>query len=1095
MSAESATMGCKIRISRQPTIALFPVVLSLCLSTLMVLSAAQPDLKKHTDSVSNLNPKPGDTITAYIVVTNQACSGGSAAAGAFHIGLYWSTNATFSGATAFYQIPVSGCSANGTIPTSQNININPKNTPGTYYFGYKIDDLDEVVECLKSNNGIFYWKLNLQSSSNLDFAVTSISLSPSVPQPGQPFTAYIKVKNQGAISGSGGWLDVWSHQLSVPACETDGNAWAGIGTLTPGQTNTIALTLTAPATPGSYTFRAFADSCCQVVETNESNNHFTLSYNVAAPAQLPDFLISGISLSPASPQPGQAFTAYVTVKNQGAAAAAGGWLDAWTHQPTVQPCRSNGNSWAGIGTLAAGTSKTYMLSLTAPGAAGTYTFRSFADSYCQTAESNETNNQTTLSYTVVTSPPPPDFLVTAISLSPSSPQPGQAVTATVTVKNQGAGPGAAGWLEVWANQASAPACGTSGNAWAAVGTLTVGQTKSLTLSFTSPAAAGSYTFRTFVDSFCQTAESNETNNQSTLAYTVAAPTGLPDFVVTAISFTPTQPIGGQPFTAKVTVTNQGAGPGNGRWLDVWVNQPSAQSCGASGDQYQSLGTLTAGQSVTKTFSLTAPASGAPWNFRAFVDSGCQTAESNDANNQTTVSYGVNPVQPPDFAITSISLSPSNLKPGDKFTAYVTVKNLGAQGDAGWLDVWANKPATAACNESGDSYSAAGTLPAGQSKTVALANLTAVAGNNTLRAFVDSGCQTTESNEGNNQSTLNYAVGQRVLLLLHGMNSGPEAWNDFVQTAFNNSAPIIYGGTCDACPIPDSHGVLCYRVQFGYYDATSGLTGLEGVSATTATSGDFSTFDTLGTEVSNAVNYVLSLYPNAQVTLVGHSRGGLAARAFMQTATSSPEKNSIAALLTTGTPHRGSQLGRIYAYLATHPRTTDSANYWRVDWEVADTVRSGLDVRRPTVDDLSNSSAAIGSLNSTVAYLPTTVHYGAITYSGVNIGLLQRDVTYKGIKTWVDYSIFSDCNQTYHWVGPKVSAQGEAYMLGSGNSPMTSPGDGIVPLTSQTFFDLSGFPATANSLTFTHNGSVIHTEEPGQQAHISDALTSLVNWWQ
>jgi subtilase family serine protease len=145
-------------------------------------------------------------------------------------------------------------------------------------------------------------------------------------------------------------------------------------------------------------------------------------------------------------------------------------------------------------------------------------------------------------------------------------------------------------------------------------------------------------------------------------------------LVTSISFNPAQPIGGQPFTAYVTVKNQGAGPGDGKYLDVWVNQPSVQSCGANGDQYQSVGTLTSGQSKIMTFNLTSLAIGAPWTFRAFVDSGCQTTESNDGNNQTTASYGANPVAQPDFLITSISTSPSSPKPGDAFTAYVTVKN-------------------------------------------------------------------------------------------------------------------------------------------------------------------------------------------------------------------------------------------------------------------------------------------------------------------------------------------------------------------------------------------------------------------------------------
>ena len=853
---------------------------------------------------------------------------------------------------------------------------------------------------------------------------------------------------------------------------------------------------------GTHTLRIKTDSTGAISESNESDNEYTKTITVGS-TSLPDFVITSISLSPSSPQLGQAYTAYVTVQNQGSGSGAANWLDVWANQPSSQSCGANGDTWANVGVLTAGQSKTFTFGMAAPASSGSYTFRAFVDSACQTTESNDSNNQSTLAYTVSQAGQLPDFLVTAISLSPSSPQPGQAVTAYVTVKNQGTVAGDAGWLDVWANQSSAPACGASGNIWAAVGTLSAAQSKTISLSLAAPASAGSYTCRAFVDSACQTPESAEGNNQTTLAYTVGAASALPDFVVTSISFNPAQPIAGQPFTAYVTVKNQGAGPGDARWLDVWVNQPSAQSCGASGDQHQSVGTLAAGQSTIITFNLTTPASGAPWTFRAFVDSGCQTAETSDANNQTTASYGVNPVAQPDFLITSISLSPSSLKPGDTFTAYITVKNQGSgPGDGGWLDVWANKPTAASCGDSGDSYATVGVLAAGQTKVIPVANLTAAsAGNNTLRAFVDSTCQTTETSDANNQTTFNYSTSQKVLLLLHGMNASPTTWDDYVDR-FNGSAPIISGGinVSGSNPAPDANGVLCYRVDFGWYEINGPRTGVEGVTAGGYEKhGDFSTFAQLGQEVWDAVHYILSIYPGAQVTLVGHSRGGLAARAFLQTSGSSPEKSSVAALLTTGTPHKGSRLGRIYSYLAdpAHSRATSSGNYWQADWDVANTVlnSSGLDVRFPTINDLSDNSAEVAAVNAAIGNLPTSVNYGAITYTGVEIGLLARNVYWNGIQTWFDYSIFANATQTYSWVGPKVSSQAnqaEDYILGSGNTPMNYLGDGIVPLPSQRYDDITGFPATKLP-PFAHSGTTIHTEETGQEAHISDALKTLINW--
>jgi hypothetical protein len=75
-------------------------------------------------------------------------------------------------------------------------------------------------------------------------------------------------------------------------------------------------------------------------------------------------------------------------------------------------------------------------------------------------------------------------------------------------------------------------------------------------------------------------------------------------------------------------------------LDVWVNQPSTQSCGADGDKYASVGTLAGGESKTFTFTnLPAGAAGTK-TFRAFVDSRCATSEFNEGNNQLTKTYTV-----------------------------------------------------------------------------------------------------------------------------------------------------------------------------------------------------------------------------------------------------------------------------------------------------------------------------------------------------------------------------------------------------------------------------------------------------------------------
>lgn len=112
----------------------------------------------------------------------------------------------------------------------------------------------------------------------------------------------------------------------------------------------------------------------------------------------------------------------------------------------------------------------------------------------------------------------PDFVVTAITFNPPTPAANTAFTATITVKNQGTSAANGGWLDVYTNQSTTPGCGTDGNKYQSVGTLAAGASKTITFSGLSTRKASSRTFRAFVDSYCQTGEANEGNNQLTKPY-------------------------------------------------------------------------------------------------------------------------------------------------------------------------------------------------------------------------------------------------------------------------------------------------------------------------------------------------------------------------------------------------------------------------------------------------------------------------------------------------------------------------------------------------------------------------------------------------
>ena len=418
-------------------------------------------------------------------------------------------------------------------------------------------------------------------------------------------------------------------------------------------------------------------------------------------------------------------------------------------------------------------------------------------------------------------------------------------------------------------------------------------------------------------------------------------------------------------------------------------------------------------------------------------------------------------------------------------------------------------------------------------------------------------------------SLSLSLGQDIVLLLHGMNSNIVTWNSFVKQVFGTSpyaSASIINGDIPMTHLPDRNadGIRCYRLQFGRaLDDGSSREGLEDLTASNAqgelvdhlvpylsntlvTCGDFESFDELGQEVAEGVDRLLNLDANSwnnHIVLVGHSRGGIAARVFLQDpADYSDEQQAVVACLITSSPQQGSPMGRIWDYLnlPAHRRTVyDSSGHqvtvlwcppgsvigyirpvnW-VDWAAVDFLmqittplgdpKPFLDIRRPVIMDMADNSDAITSLNDStqVGFLPWVISYGEIVYQKADFGLLADGLTddngvlnVQGTSPTLtgSYSVFGGRvgggGVAAAYACPTLSSDTETFITGGRSLNDSSLiGDGLIPAAMQYFTDLQGFNGSAIvPLTNTWDLSV-HTDAPNRIDDLLDQLFLLVPDW-
>lgn len=349
------------------------------------------------------------------------------------------------------------------------------------------------------------------------------------------------------------------------------------------------------------------------------------------------------------------------------------------------------------------------------------------------------------------------------------------------------------------------------------------------------------------------------------------------------------------------------------------------------------------------------------------------------------------------------------------------------------------------------------------------------------------------------------VYKKAMLLLHGLASSPETWDSMINddSFFNGNCQIL---TTDNSPLsltePNKDGISCFNLEFGAFDRGSGYsaTGLDNkvCNNVAGCDGDYTTFKGLGIEVEAAITRIIEhLGQDTKIFLFGHSRGGLAARSYLQN-TQTTNKQLVEGFATTGTPHQGSPLGRFYQYMYEKciPKSTYRQDNGKCEdaWEVIEMLNGTrtyfgfdfgleyqMDLQAPSVGYLSTDSTEISTLNENLLSLEELI-IGQLSFSGTKFGILSKDA---GLSDFYDLYAYQS------WFSGDHPHPDTLTYIENGQTRASYTGDGIVPVYSQQLsllLENESIKVTAESINKTAN--ILHTEETSQVSDISGLFEEL-----
>ncbi|MGB9941011.1 CARDB domain-containing protein [Methanosarcina sp.] len=373
----------------------------------------------------------------------------------------------------------------------------PETEEGTVEVTAKIDEADSVPEADESNNEKTK-SLTFKNAGLPDLIIDTFK-HPEKSEPGEYQNIEIGVNNQGTLASEETKLKLY----------IDGNLFRerDIPPLLAGENSELFSELWVPVSEGTIEIKAVVDEGNLVNESNEENNQETGNVTVAE-VFLPDLIVKDILPEQGDLQVGKLSNFTVKIKNQGTTPS----------EEVVAKYYINGKAASeNIRVPAllqeAGTDVSFSLT---PDKGGPMEVKVLVDSGMAVYESNETNNELlkVMNVKVIL----PDLEIESISSNPETPQPGENITFTASIRNNGPGNASSNELKYSINGTNETYSGKI-----PVSSLSAGNTTSSTFSWT-PGKEGQMGVKAIVDAEGIISETEETNNEFTRTVTVSKET-------------------------------------------------------------------------------------------------------------------------------------------------------------------------------------------------------------------------------------------------------------------------------------------------------------------------------------------------------------------------------------------------------------------------------------------------------------------------------------------------------------------------------------------------------------------------------------------